>query len=92
MAKKSGSQALICNSGPGATLLARAGVTLFEMQCRLDACGTSDLIVDLIIAQPNHRVFLEVLELAIALLEGGNGVIQVTRTNGSSRLHVFSLH
>ena len=77
LGKKGASQALIMNCGPGATVLARAGVSLFEMQCRLDNCGASDLIVDLIMAQPNHRVFLEVLELAIALLEGGNYVIQV---------------
>ena len=74
-AKKGPSQ--LVNSGPGAEMLSRAGFTLFEMQCRLDACGCSDLIIDLIMAQPNPRVFVEVLELAIALLEGGNGVIQV---------------
>ncbi|XP_048589146.1 inositol 1,4,5-trisphosphate receptor isoform X2 [Nematostella vectensis] len=74
LSRKTSSQS--CNSGPGATLLSRAGVTLFEMQCHLDACGTSDLIIDLIVATPNHRIFQEIMELAIALLEGGNGVIQ----------------
>ncbi|XP_078369527.1 inositol 1,4,5-trisphosphate receptor-like isoform X2 [Oculina patagonica] len=72
--KKTASQ--LVNSGPGAEMLSRAGVTLCEMQCRLDKCGASDLIIDLIIKQPNHRVFLEILELAIALLEGGNSSIQ----------------
>lgn len=67
-------------TGPGATFLSRAGVTLFEMQCHLDACGLSDLIVDLIIASPNHRIFQEVMEVAIVLLEGGNAVIQVELT------------
>lgn len=66
-----------CLTGPGATFLSRAGVTLFETQCHLDACGLSDLIVDLIIASPNHRIFQEVMEVAIVLLEGGNPVIQV---------------
>lgn len=65
------------NSGPGAETLSRAGVTLCEMQGRLDKCGASDLIIDLFMKQPNHRVFLEILELAIALLEGGNNSIQV---------------
>ena len=73
--KKTASQDV--NSGPGAELLSRAGVTLCEMQGRLDKCGASDLIIDLIMKQPNHRVFLEILELAIALLEGGNNSIQV---------------
>lgn len=73
--KKTGSQ--LVNSGPGAEMLSRAGVTLCEMQGRLDKCGASDLIIDLIMMQPNHRVFLEILEFAIALLEGGNNSIQV---------------
>ena len=73
--KKTASQ--MVNSGPGAEMLSRAGVTLCEMQGRLDKCGASDLIIDLIMVQPNLRVFLEILELAIALLEGGNNSIQV---------------
>lgn len=72
--KKTSSQ--LVNSGPGAEMLSRAGVTLFEMQGRLDKCGSSDLIIDLIMMQPNHRVFLDILEFAIALLEGGNNTIQ----------------
>jgi len=67
----------VCSTGPGATFLSRAGVTLFELQCHLDACGLSDLIIDLIVTSPNHRIFQEVMEVAIALLEGGNPVIQV---------------
>ena len=78
--KKSASQ--LVNSGPGAEMLSRAGVTLCEMQGRLDKCGASDLIIDLIMKQPNHRVFLEILELAIALLEGGNSSIQVGNYRG----------
>ena len=73
--KKTASQ--LVNSGPGAEMLSRAGVTLCEMQGRLDKCGASDLIIDLVMMQPNHRVFLEILEFAIALLEGGNNCIQV---------------
>ena len=78
--KKTASQ--MVNSGPGAETLSRAGVTLCEMQGRLDKCGASDLIIDLIMVQPNHRVFLEILELAIALLEGGNNSIQVGHCRG----------
>ena len=75
LSRKSASQ--LVNSGPGAEMLSRAGVTLCEMQGRLDKCGASDLIIDLIMMHPNHRVFLEILEFAIALLEGGNNTIQV---------------
>jgi len=46
-------------------------------QCHLDAHGASNLVVDLIMNNANHKVFLETVELGIALLEGGNGVIQV---------------
>lgn len=85
--KKTASQ--MVNSGPGAEMLSRAGVTLCEMQGRLDKCGASDLIIDLIMVQPNLRVFLEILELAIALLEGGNNSIQVGNYLGSQEFYDF---
>ena len=47
------------------------------LQCHLDRQGASDLVVDLIIKNHSSRIFLETIELGIALLEGGNGVIQV---------------
>ena len=50
---------------------------LFAFQCHLDNHGASNLVVDLIMTNANHKVFLETIELGIALLEGGNGVIQV---------------
>lgn len=77
MITREASASQLVNSGPGAELLSRAGVTLCEMQGQLDKCGASDLIIDLVMSQPNHRVFLEILEFAIALLEGGNSSIQV---------------
>ena len=36
----------------------------------------------------NHKVFLETIELGIALLEGGNGVIQVSSTLISVKPHM----
>ena len=51
---------------------------LFAFQCHLDNHGASNLVVDLIMTNANHKVFLETIELGIALLEGGNGVIQVS--------------
>lgn len=48
-----------------------------EVQCQLDREGASDLVVDLIMMSPNLSIFLESVELGIALLRGGNPVIQV---------------
>ena len=52
-------------------------MTLAELQCVMDENGATDLVIDLIVAEPNHSVFLESLRLGIAMLEGGNGVVQV---------------
>ena len=49
-------------------------------QCHLNRAGASDLIVDLIIKNTNYRIFKETVDLGIALLEGGNTVIQVCLT------------
>ena len=46
-------------------------------QCHLAKEGAADLIVDLIMKETNHKIFQETVELGIALLEGGNPVIQV---------------
>ncbi|XP_065219577.1 inositol 1,4,5-trisphosphate receptor [Planococcus citri] len=63
--------------GPGARLLNRAGLTLHEVQCHLDSEGASDLVVELVINSVNSpSIFTEAVSLGIALLEGGNPVIQ----------------
>ncbi|CAB1353479.1 unnamed protein product [Coregonus sp. 'balchen'] len=55
---------------------ARGELTLHEVQCRLDKEGASDLVIDLIMNATSDRIFQESILLAIALLEGGNTVIQ----------------
>ena len=62
--------------GPGAILLSRAEMTLCEVQCHLDREGCSNLVVELLMINPIHNIFLECVELGIALLEGGNSTIQ----------------
>src|SRR5699024_5623592 len=62
--------------GPGSILLTSADMTLHEVQCHLDREGASNLVVELIMANPSHLIFVESVELGIALLEGGNSVIQ----------------
>lgn len=63
--------------GPGAKLLSRAGRSLHEVQSHLDREGASDLVVELVIKSVHSpSIFVEAVELGIALLEGGNPVIQ----------------
>ena len=55
--------------GPGSVMLTRAEMTLGEVQCHLDRQGASNLVVELIIQNPNQNIFLMSVELGIALLE-----------------------
>jgi len=55
-------------------------------QCMLDKEGATDLVVDLIIGNYSNRIFRETIELGIALLDGGNCVIQVPF---ASFVHLF---
>lgn len=63
--------------GPGAKYLLRAGRTLHDVQSHLDREGASDLVVELVIKSVHSpSIFVEAVELGIALLEGGNPIIQ----------------
>lgn len=71
------SAAVIVTHGPGAKYLQRAGRTLHEVQSHLDKEGASDLVVELVIKSVHSpSIFVEAVELGIALLEGGNPIIQ----------------
>jgi inositol 1,4,5-triphosphate receptor type 1 len=60
-----------------AKLLSRAGRSLHEVQSHLDKEGASDLVVELVIKSVHSpSIFVEAVELGIALLEGGNPIIQ----------------
>ncbi|XP_066529144.1 inositol 1,4,5-trisphosphate-gated calcium channel ITPR1 isoform X1 [Hoplias malabaricus] len=69
----------------------RGEMSLAEVQCHLDKEGASDLVIDLIMNATSDRIFQESILLAIALLEGGNTVIQrsffirLTRDNKSEK-------
>ena len=65
------------NFGPKYMHLSRAGKTLFEMQNLMDQNGCTDLIIDIIIGNPNTNIFLQCIQLANSLLEGGNESVQV---------------
>ncbi|XP_026824993.1 inositol 1,4,5-trisphosphate receptor isoform X3 [Ooceraea biroi] len=68
--------------GPGAKILSRAGRTLHDVQTHLDHEGASDLVVELVIKSVHSpSIFVEAVELGIALLEGGNPIIQRSMFN-----------
>ncbi|KAL0180860.1 hypothetical protein M9458_023266, partial [Cirrhinus mrigala] len=62
--------------GGGSSASSRGEMSLAEVQCHLDREGASDLVIDLIMNATSDRIFQESILLAIALLEGGNPVIQ----------------
>ena len=53
-------------------------VSLETEQCYLNHCGMVHLIVKLFMTTPSHDVFLEVVQLAVAILNGGNADVQVS--------------
>ncbi|CAH0731500.1 unnamed protein product, partial [Brenthis ino] len=60
-----------------AKVLPRTGQSLAQVQAHLDREGASDLVVELVINSTNRpAIFLEAIQLGIALLEGGNPIIQ----------------
>uniref|UniRef100_A0A670Y5I6 Inositol 1,4,5-trisphosphate receptor n=1 Tax=Pseudonaja textilis TaxID=8673 RepID=A0A670Y5I6_PSETE len=63
-------------SGSGSSSTNRGEMSLTEVQCHLDKEGASNLVIDLIMNATSDRVFHESILLAIALLEGGNTIIQ----------------
>ncbi|XP_034023350.1 inositol 1,4,5-trisphosphate receptor type 1-like [Thalassophryne amazonica] len=67
-----GKTPVVVSSGIGG----RGDLSLAEVQCHLDREGASDLVIDLIMNATTDRIFQESILLAIALLEGGNTVIQ----------------
>lgn len=62
--------------------MSRAGRTLHDVQTHLDKEGASDLVVELVIKSVHSpSIFSEAVELGIALLEGGNPIIQRSMFN-----------
>ena len=77
------------DQGSGSVRL-RSGLSLPELQCMLDENGATDLVIDLIVGEPSHTVFLECLHLAIALLEGGNSSVQVGIVFYDEQMHTHA--
>ncbi|XP_030229733.1 inositol 1,4,5-trisphosphate receptor type 1 isoform X7 [Gadus morhua] len=83
-----GKPTTVVSSGVGG----RAELSLAEVQCHLDREGASDLVIDLIMNATSDRIFQESILLAIALLEGGNTVIQrsfFARLTGDNKSEKF---
>ena len=76
-----------------AKFLNRADLTLHEVQCHLDHEGASDLVIELVMNSVNSpSIFVEAVTLGIALLEGGNPIIQKSMYNklvGGDLSHAF---
>ncbi|CAM1154800.1 Uncharacterised protein g11412, partial [Pycnogonum litorale] len=70
------SRSPLLTHGPGGIMLNRANMTLAEVQCHLNRQGAANLVIELIMKNPSHSIFVESVELGIALLEGGNTIIQ----------------
>ncbi|KAI4827064.1 hypothetical protein KUCAC02_030490 [Chaenocephalus aceratus] len=78
----------VVSSGVGG----RGELSLAAVQCHLDKEGASDLVIDLIMNATSDRIFQESILLAIALLEGGNTVIQKSffqRLTGDNKSEKF---
>uniref|UniRef100_A0A158Q836 Inositol 1,4,5-trisphosphate receptor n=1 Tax=Elaeophora elaphi TaxID=1147741 RepID=A0A158Q836_9BILA len=56
-------------------------LSLYEVQCKLNNAGASDLVIDLIMEEPNHEVFLMTIQLSKALLREGNYEVQMSFYN-----------
>ncbi|WKY04843.1 hypothetical protein Q1695_005670 [Nippostrongylus brasiliensis] len=50
--------------------------SLYDIQCRLNDAGASDLVIDIIINEPSSEIFLKAMHLAKALLLEGNDKVQ----------------
>uniref|UniRef100_A0A915CQ64 Inositol 1,4,5-trisphosphate receptor n=1 Tax=Ditylenchus dipsaci TaxID=166011 RepID=A0A915CQ64_9BILA len=53
-------------------------VSLYEVQCKLNQAGAVDLVIDLIVMDPSHDIFLKACQLAKALLYDGNEEVQMS--------------
>ncbi|VDD89339.1 unnamed protein product [Enterobius vermicularis] len=62
--------------------------SLFDVQCKLNNAGASDLVIDLIVQEPSHEVFFMTIQLAKALLHEGNNEVQMSFYNRLKRRNV----
>ncbi len=69
--------AVLCDPESLAVCLGTRRVELSTVQCYLNNCGLTSLIIKMITNSPHHEVFLEAVTLAVGLLNGGNREVQV---------------
>ncbi|KAK5968782.1 hypothetical protein GCK32_017289, partial [Trichostrongylus colubriformis] len=50
--------------------------SLYDIQCRLNDAGASDLVIDIVTEEPSREIFLKAIHLAKALLLEGNDKVQ----------------
>ncbi|VDM97439.1 unnamed protein product [Thelazia callipaeda] len=56
-------------------------ISLYDIQCKLNSAGASDLVIDLIMEEPNYEIFYMTLQLSKALLHEGNYEVQMSFYN-----------
>uniref|UniRef100_A0AAF5RY03 Inositol 1,4,5-trisphosphate receptor n=5 Tax=Wuchereria bancrofti TaxID=6293 RepID=A0AAF5RY03_WUCBA len=56
-------------------------LSLYDVQCKLNSAGASDLVIDLIMEEPSYEVFLMTVQLSKALLHEGNYEVQMSFYN-----------
>uniref|UniRef100_A0A183CC87 Inositol 1,4,5-trisphosphate receptor n=1 Tax=Globodera pallida TaxID=36090 RepID=A0A183CC87_GLOPA len=52
--------------------------SLYEIQCKLCNAKAVDLVVDLVVLDPSYDIFLKTIQLAKAMLHGGNEQVQLS--------------
>uniref|UniRef100_A0A914HGQ2 MIR domain-containing protein n=1 Tax=Globodera rostochiensis TaxID=31243 RepID=A0A914HGQ2_GLORO len=52
--------------------------SLYEIQCKLCNAKAVDLVVDLVVLDPSYDIFLKTIQLAKAMLHGGNEQVQMS--------------
>ncbi|CAJ0918564.1 unnamed protein product, partial [Mesorhabditis belari] len=51
-------------------------VPVYEIQCKLNDAGASELVIDIITSDPSYEIFLKAVQLARSLLHNGNDKVQ----------------
>uniref|UniRef100_A0A915CC30 Inositol 1,4,5-trisphosphate receptor n=2 Tax=Parascaris univalens TaxID=6257 RepID=A0A915CC30_PARUN len=62
--------------------------SLYDVQCKLNNAGASDLVVDLIVQEPSHEIFFMTVQLSKALLQEGNHEVQMSFYNRLKKRNV----
>lgn len=63
--------------------------SLYDIQCRLNDAGASDLVIDIITNEPSREIFIKAIHLAKALLLEGNDRVSLVATLSHTVYHLY---